>query len=241
MWRQLLVGLGIVSGLAIPAVASAQDSSLSVNLGYFALRGESSRVAGDVLNANRCIDVSFTCDPLLFDLGDFNGATIGAEYLLGLGDYVEIGAGAGFYQRTVPSIYEFWTDADGSEVEQDLKLRVVPVTATVRFIPTGRASGFQPYVGAGIGVLSWKYTETGSFLDFDFDPPDIYRANFIAKGTEVAPLVLAGIKAPVGGHKFLIGGEVRYQKAEADLGSEFVGDKIDLGGFTYSAVFQFRF
>jgi len=244
MWRHLLVGLGIVGAVAaVPPAAFAQDSSFAVNFGYFALRGEDSRPEGDVLNANRCIDVTFDCEPLLFDIGDFNGATISGEYLLGIGDYFEVSAGIGFYQKTVPSVYEFLTDVDDSEIEQDLKLRVVPMTATIRFIPTGRASGVQPYIGVGLAVLPWKYSETGEFVDTgDYS---IFRATYVADGTEVGPLVLGGIKFPIAGHKVLFGGEVRYQQAEADLPDEFLGvngtEKIDLGGFTYSAVLQLRF
>ena len=40
-------------------------------------------------------------DFLAFDIDDFNGATVGGEFLVGLGDFVEAGVGAGFYQRTV--------------------------------------------------------------------------------------------------------------------------------------------
>jgi hypothetical protein len=39
----------------------------------------------------------------------------------------------------------------------------------------------------------------------------------------------------------LLGGEVRYQAAKGELSEDFVGDRIDLGGFTYQAVFQVRF
>ena len=54
--------------LAAAPAARAQDQSVAINLGYFALRGQDSRAAGDVLNANRCIDTTFSCEPLLFDM-----------------------------------------------------------------------------------------------------------------------------------------------------------------------------
>jgi hypothetical protein len=241
MWRRAIVGLGVMvaGALAAPAV-QAQDNSFGVTLGYFVLRSEDSRVAGDTLNANRCIDVTFACEPLLFDVSDFNGGSIGAEWLYGFGDYFEAGAGIGFSQRTVPSVYEFLEAADGGEIEQDLKLRMVPFTATVRFIPTGRRSSIQPYVGAGLGLISWRYTETGSFVDIETS--DIFRASYEDSGTEVVPIILGGVKAPVG-DVFSIGGEVRWQRGDAELSEDvdFVGDRIDLGGITYQAVFHFRF
>ena len=240
MWRRMVAGLAVIAAAAVLAPAAhAQDSSLGFNLGYFTLRGADSRTGGDVLNAGLCIDATFACEPLLFEVDDFNGATFGAEYILGIGDYFEASAGIGFYQRTVPSIYEGWTDIDGTEIEQDLKLRVIPYSATVRFIPTGRASGFQPYVGVGVAAFQWRYTETGEFLDTS--DLSVFRASYEADGTDFGPLVLAGVKAPVA-NNFLIGGEVRWQRAEGDLSEDdFLGDKIDLGGISYSAVLQVRF
>jgi hypothetical protein len=50
------------------------------------------------------------------------------------------------------------------------------------------------------------------------------------------------VKFPLS-NSFLLGGEVRYQKADDDLSPDvgFVGEKIDLSGFTYQAVMHFRF
>jgi hypothetical protein len=235
------VALGLITATAMTAPAvEAQDQSISVNVGYFTLRSADGRVAGDVLNADRCIDVTFACEPLLFDVSDFNGATIGAEWLFGVGDFLEAGAGIGFSQRTVPSIYDDLVNIDGSEIQQDLKLRLIPLTATLRFVPTGRRSSVQPYIGAGIGVINWRYSEIGEFVDLQTD--EIFGATYKDSGAEVVPIILGGVRAPVGDN-FLIGGEVRWQRGDAELSPEveFLGDRIDLGGVTYQAVFLFRF
>ena len=233
MMRVISTGLVLMGLLAAAPPAYAQDQGFSVSLGYFAPRGENGRVDGDVLNANRCIDTPFLCEPLLFDVGDFGGATIGGEYLVGIGQYMEAGVGVGFYQRTVPSIYEFVTRPDDTEIDQDLKLRIVPCTATLKFVPTGRDASFQPYLGAGIAALRWTYSETGEFVDPD--DSTIFRDTFSADGTEVAPVFFGGVRAPVGAST-MIGGEVRYQRADAELPAEdFLGDRIDLGGLTFQA------
>jgi hypothetical protein len=239
MLRVISTGLLLMGLLAAAPPVQAQDQGFSVSLGYFAPRGENGRVDGDVLNANRCIDTPFLCEPLLFDVGDFGGATIGGEYLVGIGQYMEAGVGVGFYQRTVPSIYEFVTRPDDTEIDQDLKLRVVPFTATLKFVPTGRDASFQPYLGAGIAALRWTYSETGEFVD----PQDstIFRDTFSADGTEVAPVFFGGVRAPIGAST-MIGGEVRYQRADAELPAEdFLGDRIDLGGLTFQANLTWRF
>jgi len=236
-----LLAVSIVAVLA-PAPAAAQitrigsssDSrqAIGFNLGYFALKGEDARDEDDVLFRD--------LDSLLFDIKDFNGATFGAEWLFGLTDYIEVGAGVNYYQRSVPSIYRFLENADGSEIEQELKLRQVPLSATVRFLPIGRTGSFQPYIGAGVGLINWRYTETGEFVDFN---NDIFRDSFEAKGTEVGPVILGGVRFPVA-DVWLIGGEFRWHAAKGDTGGideGFLGDKIDLGGWSGNFTVHFRF
>ena len=77
-----------------------------MNFGYFWPKGEESRASGDVLNANKCLDVTFVCEPQLFDLDDFGGGTFGAEYIVGLGRFFEVSGGIGYQQGTAPAIYE---------------------------------------------------------------------------------------------------------------------------------------
>lgn len=239
MLRVISTGMVLLGLLAMAAPAQAQDQGFSISVGYFAPRGEDSRVSGDVLNANRCFDTPFVCEPLLFDVGDFGGATVSGEYLIGIGKYMEAGFSAGFYQKTVSTLYEFVTRPDDTEIEQDLKLRVIPLTATLKFVPTGRDARFQPYVGAGIAALRWAYSETGEFVDADTS--EIFRDTFSADGTKVAPVFFGGLRAPMGAST-MIGGEVRYQKAEADLpADEFLGDRLDLGGLTFQATLTWRF
>jgi outer membrane protein W len=229
------------TGLVAPESASAQvrrvsgvDSrqSIGFNLGYFAVRGEDSREDGDVLIAD--------LPSLAFEVGDFSFATFGGEWLFNVSDYLEAGVGAGYYQRTVPSVYRSFQHSDGSEIEQDLKLRVVPLTATVRFLPFGRGS-VQPFIGAGIGLFNWRYTETGEFIDFE-DQGNIFRARYEASGNAAGPVFLGGIRVPIE-DVWLIGGEIRYQKAVGDIDFDtgLLGDKIDLGGWSTSFTVHLRF
>ena len=234
-----------VAVLAIAGAAPAQaqisrvesgKNAIGFNIGYFAVRGVDSRVDDDVLIQ----DLSQGAYSLAFEVDDFNSATFGAEYVVGIGEYLEAGFGAGYYQRTVPSVYAQKTRNDGAELEQDLKLRIVPLTATVRFLPIGR-KGITPYVGAGIGAFMWHYSEVGEFI-FQNDITDTDR--FVADGTAAGPVVLGGIRFPVS-DVFTVGGELRYQKAVGkgliDQNEFFLGDKIDLGGWTTNFTFHLRF
>ncbi|HET7618842.1 MAG TPA: hypothetical protein VFK20_10065 [Vicinamibacterales bacterium] len=227
--------LTALASFAAPALAQAQTSqSVGFTLGYFALKGIDSRVEGDVL-----LNDLQSADPLLFEIGDFNGVTFGGEWLFGFGRYLDAGVGLGFYQHTVPSVYAHLQHADGSEIEQDLKLRVIPVTFTARFLPIGRDAVVEPYIGGGFAALKWRYSETGEFVDLNFD---IFPARYVAEGTEVAPVFLGGLRVPVG--QWAFGGEVRYQGGEGETGGideGFLGDKIDLGGWTTNFTLHYRF
>lgn len=239
---RLAMALTVFATLCAPAAASAQirqvgstDSKQTVNfsIGYFALKGLDSRVEDDVL-----LNELQSAQPLLFEVKDFNSALFGAEYLFGVSRNVELGVGVGFSQRSVPSVYANFTRPGGAEIEQELKLRQIPVTFTGRFLLLPRGSAVEPYVGAGIVAIRYRYTEVGEFVAND---RSIFPARYIAEGTAAGPTVLAGLRAPVG--NWAVGGEVRWQKAEATklLEQEFLGDKFDLGGWTANFTFGVRF
>ena len=228
----VLVICACVAASAQPAFA---QQTLNFSLGYFTVRGEDARVEGDVLTANRNL--------LAFDLSEFNGATVGGEWLVPLGEYFEGGAGLAFSRRTVASVYQDFVDDDGSEIDQDLRLRIVPISFTIRVLPLGQSSGVQPYFGAGLGIFGWRYSESGEFVDFSTREPTIFRDQFVASGSETGPVALGGVRFAA--DTVSAGFEVRYQSADATLGSEFavIADepRIDLGGWTYQFTIGWRF
>jgi opacity protein-like surface antigen len=214
----------VVLACGMAQTAHAQSQAIGFSAGYFGVKGEDGRIEGDVLIENRNF--------LIFETKDFNGGYVGGEYLFGIGDYIDAGASIGYYRRTVPTIYDDFVDADGTEIDQDLKLRIVPIALTARILPLGRSGGVQPYVGAGLGIFNWRYSETGEFLDFtDFT---VFRDRFVATGTDYGAVALAGVRVPAGPN-LAVGGEFRYQQAEGETGGAnrgFLGEKIDLGGYT---------
>ena len=225
----------LVVVLATPRVSLAQQS-LSLSLGGFVPLGEDARgrTEGrheDVLLSN--------LDFLAFNIKDFNGGTASAEYLVGVGEWLDAGLGIGVYRRTVPSVYAELVNQNGTEIEQDLRLRIVPFSATVRFLPLGRSAGVRPYIGAGAGVFLWRYSESGDFVD-SFDNT-IFRDTFVASGSATGPVIFGGLRIPFG--SWDLGGEVRFQRATGDLPTDqgFSADRIDLGGWTYSATVTIPF
>lgn len=230
----LLVACAVSFGWVRPAAA---QQTLNVSFGVFAVKGEDARVDRDILVTNR--------NAFVFDIADFNTGTVGGEWLVPLGNYVEAGAGASFSRRTVPSVYADFVNADGSEIEQDVILRLVPVAFTVRVLPLGQSSGVQPYFGGGLGIINWRYSESGEFVDRNCPTGrscPIFRDSFVASGSQTGPLAVAGIR--FAGDTVSAGGEIRFQKADASLGSTFSGlrePRIDLGGWTYQFTVGMRF
>jgi hypothetical protein len=228
--------VALVVGFIATPIASAQQS-VNLFIGGFTPRSLDGRGTDDVLFQDGAFLSSLNRANGI-DIGKFNGVTVGGDYLFALGPLFEGGLGLSFYQRTVPTVYTAFVNADGSDISQDLKLRIVPLSATVRFVPLGHRSPVQPYVGAGVDVFLWHYSETGQFLDSN---NVVFIGNFTGSGATAGPVVLGGVRFGIG--SATAGGEIRWQSAKPTLPSDqgFAGPKIDLGGVSYLFTVGFRF
>jgi hypothetical protein len=227
---RVLCAAAVLVALAVPRAAHAQQS-VNFFLGGFVPDGAAGRTFDDVLFNEQ--------NYLLFDLGKFKGATVGGEWLVAMGQRVEAGIGVGVYSNGVTSSYGALVNEFGGDIQQELKLRIVPTTATFRVLPLGRKTLIQPYVGGGVGIFWWRYTETGQFVDAD---SFIFTDRYESSGTETGPVVLGGARVGLG--QYDVGFEIRYQSATGTLDPrEFgnVASKIDLDGFSYLATFNLRF
>jgi outer membrane protein W len=218
----------LAAALAMPGVASAQQT-VDFLIGGFVAHAPDARPANDVINQ----DLNF----LSFDPTALNGFTIDGEWLFALNNHFEGGLGLGFYQSDVPSTYLNLVNANGAEITQDLKLRVVPFTATVRFLPLGHGA-FEPYIGGGVAAYYWRYAETGQFVDQN---NNIFNANSVGSGSAVGPVVVGGARFVFDPMTF--GGEIRWQSGHGNLPADqgFAGSVIDLGGFNYLFTVGVRF
>jgi hypothetical protein len=240
---RLAMAMTVFAMLCAPVAASAQIRQVSAanenrqtvnfSIGYFALKGLDGRVADDVLLAELQ-----SAQPLFFEIKDFNSALFSGEYLFGFTPHIEAGIGLGYTQRTVDSVYERLTHADGTEIRQELKLKQVPVTFSGRFLILPRGSAVEPYIGAGLVAIRYRYSEIGEFVA---DNNDIFPARYISEGTVAGPTVFFGLRAPFG--NWTAGAEGRWQKVEAKglLDEGFIADKLDLGGWTANFSFGVRF
>jgi opacity protein-like surface antigen len=218
-----------------PASSSSRDARATLNfsLGYIGLKGIDSRPSTDVL-----VNDLLSAQPLLFVVSDFNGAVGGGEFLYAVHPNIEVGVGLQFAQRVVPSVYANLTHSTGDEIQQDLKLRQIPVSFTARYLILPKGSTVEPYIGAGLVAIRYHYSEVGEFVDVD---GSVFPGSYVADGVAAGPVILAGVRAPVA--NWSVGGELRWQRAEAknlaQLG--FLGDTLDLGTWQVTFTAGIRF
>jgi hypothetical protein len=241
MRRQASVAGLLVTTLLGAPVAAHADSLLGFHLGGFFLRAEDARTDGDVLVENLSFRTLIEGE-LDGPLAVFNGLFLSGEYLHGFGDYIEAGVSVGYHEGDALSVYSDFEEVDGTEIEQTTKVRTIPVGVSVRAFPIGRTTPVQPYVGGGVNFYSWRYAETGEFIDFSQPSLPVFRDSFVDEGSAVGPLFLAGVRAPIG-ERLMVGGEFRWQGGTADLDPalNFAGNKLDLGVMTFVAGVHFRF
>ena len=236
---------------AVAAPASAQIvQSVAFGAGFFQPRGFDRRVDGDTLVANLTQPVIPGYEPntgsLSFDIGEFRGMPLFGEWNLGINKHIEFSAGLSYFTNKVDSVYLDLVNGqqNNSEIEQELRLTMFPISGLVRFFPAGDPTGIQPYVGGGIAIIPFRYTETGDFVDVNTPGLDIYNAKYTAKGTAFGPVILGGIRFPLGGDVYGLTVEGKYQFANGKTGGAaagFLGDKIDLSGGTIQGGFLIRF
>ena len=234
-----------VAGILLPAPARAQQS-LNLFLGGFTPRALDGRSDSDVLVQNGMF-LSTLNRSSGVDVGRFNYPTIGGEWLFGVGRMIDGGMGLSFYQHAVPLVDTYNVNGlTGGDVDAQAKLRILPFSATVRLLPFGRG-GFEPYIGGGVNVYYWRYSETGQFVDYGrgaYGPcPNcaIIQANSVGSGGAVGPVVMGGFRIPF--EALAVGGELRWQGGRGTLPTDqgFAGSKIDLGGMSYLATFSVKF
>lgn len=193
-----------------------------------------------------------TEDVFTLDVSDFDDFMLGLTFVRPVSNEVEIGINVDFYEEKVLSEYRDYVDEAGFAILHDTELSLIPLTADIRFIPGGRYR-IRPggrhivkpifYLGAGLGLTLWEYEEYGDFLDFTFDPPEIFLGRFVDEGVAFEAHVLGGVEIPVSRMTNLLL-EARFSASEDDLGGDFAGlpeTDLDLGGSSIYGGLSFRF
>ena len=185
-------------------------------------------------------------DLYLVEKSDFYGVYGGIEYNHVLMDNVELGIHLDGYSRTVDTSYRDYTRPGGDEIFQTLKLSMVPLGVSIRFVPTSKRARIAPFVGGGVDAIFYRYEEYGDFIDF-FDPElPIIGDAFLSDGTAFGFHVLGGLRVYIN-RDIAVVGEGRYQWAKDDMGDDFAPNesglvnRLDLSGATFTVGVHVRF
>jgi hypothetical protein len=236
--------LVLLAMAAIPASAQVV-TSIHVGAGGFFPRGLDSRASGDVLVRDitgKPIGDGSVTDALAVEVADFKSGQAFAEFNLGFGPHVELGAGVSGFGRHVPSLYRDLVDDSNNDIEQTLTLRAAPITVLARFLPFGDFASVQPYVGAGFAIVPFRYSEIGDFVDSN--TLVVFSDRYVVRKTAPGAVLVGGVRFPLRGDIYALSVEGRYLRAVGDTGGTangFLSDKIDLSGGMLNVGFIVRF
>ena len=180
---------------------------------------------------------------LTIDEGDFNTATFAADVGIIVSSRADVVLGLDYSQASVASEYRDFVDNNRLPIEQTTSLKSLNLTGSIRFAlsPRGREISrlawvpqtVVPYVGAGGGMLWYRFQQVGDFIDA-LDPDlAVFSDTFTADGWTPSAHVLAGVDVKVYRRLYLTF-DGRYMWAAGELGQDFQDfDPIDLAGFRF--------
>lgn len=256
-WRGLAAAVILFAGVAAPPAAAQTPSPpprMTQDLPeadfLFGPPRGSVALRGSLLWPGENSDLfTFVQEQLTIDKGDFRSAEVGADVAFTLSPRFDLVASLDIARRSLGSEYRDFVDNDLLPIEQRTALNQTALTATLRYALASRGqrvgrfawipARFQPYLGAGGGVVFWRFQQSGDFIDFqDFD---IFPDEFASNGVAPVAHVLGGTDVQVY-KRLMFTIEGRYQWASGDLGDDFIGfEPIDLSGFRASAGLRFVF
>lgn len=178
---------------------------------------------------------------------DWRGFTGGVEFAGQLAPNFELGVHVDGYSRTLDTSYVDFVRPGGREIQQTLKLEMVPVGFTLRIVPGDRRSFVRPYVGLGADLIFWKYREFGDFVDFGSPGLDILADSFRADGVQPGFHATGGVRLRLT-YDLSLTAEARYQWAGREkMGDDFAPNApglenvLDLNGASFTAGLHLRF
>lgn len=231
MTRALVIAAALC-GFAVGEVAAQGNwqpgdfGSLRFRLGVFEPSGDS-QFWDDYFT-------DFTGSP-----SSFEDVVFGVDYLWRTSRNAGLLFGGSFYKGSTTVAYRDWQRLEGGEITHLVTLELSDLTAA--YVWRFGDRGARPYLGAGGGLLWWKFREDGEFIDFgDPDLPIVF-ASYLADDITWEAFALAGFDVPLG-YSWSFFFEGRYRWAEADLNRDFSGfGEIDLSGYELSGGLSWNF
>jgi hypothetical protein len=228
--KVLVLTLPLLLSLFLPCPAGA-DGALIFKLGSFFPEGGS-----DLWQSN--------VDTFDFNVSDFNYVMGGVELDLGLNSYLDVAVGFDGYSRSVGSRYVDFVREDGTDIVQSFKLKVLPITGGIRFLPIRKFHRFIPHVTAGAGLYYFNYEEAGEFVNLMSMEiiPGTFGESGITPGAYAGAALEYMFSSGIDpGQGWFVFAEFRRHWASAELGGDFEKEEIDLGGSQLAFGVSLRF
>lgn len=185
------------------------------------------------------------------DRRDFDSPYLGGEIAFRVHEQWDVAFAVGYQASSTLSEYRLYVGTDDLPIEQITELRLVPAVVSGKHYlkPRGRAIGrfawipetVVPYLGAGIGVMSYRFAQEGEFVDESDPGLPIFRDRLTSERATFLARATAGLDLAVG-ERFVVSGEARYHYARGTLDEDFSGfEDIDLDGLQLVAGVSIRF
>lgn len=235
--KRIVTALAVIALVTVAVPASAQyrqhrygggDNALRIHAGLFTPDGDSEYWDGTFLD--------FTGDA-----DDFEDVTIGFDYVRRLQGNLKLVVSGTAFEGEADQAYLDFVDTFGNDIFHTTTLQVTSATLGLAIDLAPRNAPLVPYLGAGGGLYAWDLEESGEFIDFLTDPPEIFPATFQDDGVVFGWYWMAGLDVPVG-NTWSVFFQGRWHYAEDDLEADFVDlGKLDLGGREITAGFSWSF
>ena len=182
-----------------------------------------------------------TAELFTVERDNWQGFAGGIEYSHSVTDHFELGFHIDGYGRRHDTVYRDFVDSDDFDIPQSLRLTLVPVGVSVRFLPTRKRAPVAPYVALGVDAVGYNYEEWGDFIDFQSPDFDISSDSFESSGAVFGYHAAAGLRVAVG-TDFAITTEVRYLGASRkQMDDDFRLNEIDVSGTQVTVGLYLRF
>jgi hypothetical protein len=191
----------------------------------------------------------FVTDELTVRTRDFSSVAVAFDVAFTVSPRVQGVFSLGTAQSTIPSEFRNWLDNNDRPIQQTTMFHRVPVTGSVKtyLSDPGRSVGhfawiparYAPYVGAGGGIMWYRFHQEGDFIDFD--TLRVFPDQFDSDGWAPTVHAFGGVDVSLS-PRFAVTAEGRYQWARAPLSRDFSGfDRIDLSGFALTSGITIRY
>jgi hypothetical protein len=191
----------------------------------------------------------FTTEQLTVDRSDLGGLAFQADLAARVRDRLDVILSVGHSRSAVLSEFRAFVDTDDLPIEQTTRFQRTPVTIGVKAYLQDRGrsvsrfawvpSAWATYVGAGVGLMVYEFTQRGEFVDHE--TLDVFGKDFQSRGTTPAAHLTTGLELSIG-PKILATAEAGYLWSRTDMSRDFVDfDRIDLSGFQITVGVSARF